>query len=46
MTPLISGTPGIRNRTLVASAMSEVVSNINAVEAQSDAIKADTTKIM
>ena len=36
ITPLIKGTPGTRYRTLVASAISEVVSKIKAVEAQSD----------
>ena len=33
ITPLIKGTPGTRYRTLVASAISEVVSKIKAVEA-------------
>ena len=33
ITPLIKGTPGTRYSTLVASAISEVVSNIKAVDA-------------
>ena len=46
ITPLIKGTPGTRYRTLVASAISEVVSKIKAVEAQSYATKAETMNII
>ena len=46
MTPLIKGTPGTRYSTLVARAISEVVSKIKAVEAHKDATKAETMNII
>ena len=46
MTPLISGTPGIKYKTLVAKAISDVVLKIRAVEEHKDATKADTMKII
>ena len=45
ITPLMSGTPGTRNRTLVASAVSAEQSNLRAAEAHSDAMKAEMMKI-
>ena len=45
ITPFIKGTPGTRYNTLVAIAISEVVSKINAVEAQSEATNAETIKV-
>ena len=45
ITPLINGTPGTRYKTLVARAISDVVSKINAVEAQMEATNAETMKM-
>ncbi len=44
ITPLIKGTPGTRYSTLVASAISEVVSNIKAVDAHREATKRRNNK--
>ena len=41
ITPLIKGTPGTRYSTLVASAISEVVSNIKAVNAHRNQIPSE-----
>mgnify|MGYP001642677581 CR=1 FL=1 len=46
ITPLMSGTPGTRYSTLVANAISEVVLNINAVDAHSEETKADTMNMI
>ena len=45
ITPLMSGTPGMRNRTLVAMATSDVVSNVSATEAYIEATNAEAMKI-
>ena len=45
ITPLISGTPGMRKRTLVARATSEVVSNISATEAYIEAANDEAMKM-
>ena len=46
ITPLMSGTPGTRNSTLVAMAVSAVQSKRSADEAHSDATKAERMKMM
>ena len=45
ITPLMSGTPGMRKRTLVARATSEVVSNISATEAYIEAANDEAMKM-
>ena len=46
MMPLMSGTPGMRNRTLVPMAMSGVYPGMRVREANMEAEKADTMKTM
>lgn len=45
MTPLMSGTPGMRKRTLVPMATSDVVSKISAPEAYIEAVNDEAMKV-